>query len=222
MSQSTQETLVAFYDALHTHFGPQGWWPGQSREEVIIGAVLTQNTAWRNVELAIDNLRRAGCLDLGRLRALDRAALAALIRPAGTYNVKAKRLKALVDWQFERFDGDLDVMFATEPVALRAELLGVPGIGPETCDAILLYAGEIPTFVVDAYTHRILSRHGLIDENSTYDEIKARFEDRLPPDVEMFNEFHALLVAVGKTYCRPRARCDGCPLEPYDHDVEHT
>ncbi len=132
MRQTTQETLVAFYDALHAHFGPQGWWPGQSREEVIIGAVLTQNTAWRNVELAIDQLRRAGCLDLGRLRTLDRAALAALIRPAGTYNVKAKRLKALVDWLFERFDGDLDAVFAAEPVALRADLLGVPCIGPES------------------------------------------------------------------------------------------
>ncbi len=164
LSRTTHGTLVAFYDALHAHFGPQGWWPGRSREEVIIGAVLTQNTAWRNVEVAIDHLRRAGCLDLGRMRTLDRSTLAALIRPAGTYNVKAKRLKALIDWLFERFDGDLDAMFAAEPVALRAGLLGVSGIGPETCDAILLYAGRIPTFVVDAYTHRILSRHGLIDD----------------------------------------------------------
>ncbi len=220
MSTGTGRTLMDFYEALLGHYGPQGWWPGQTREEVIIGAILTQNTAWRNVERAIDNLRRAGCLDLARVHDMEPARLAELIRPAGTFNVKAKRLKACVDWLFERFGGDLDAMFACSLDELREALLGVRGVGRETADAILLYAGQMPSFVVDAYTHRVLLRHGLIDHEADYDEVKALFEDCLPPEVDLFNEYHALLVAVGKNHCRPRPRCEGCPLERFEHAVE--
>lgn len=217
---TTGRTLIDFYDALFAHYGPQHWWPARTREEVIIGAILTQNTAWRNVERAIDNLRRSGYLDFARLHAVEPAHLAELVRPSGTYRVKAKRLKAFVGWLFARFDGDLDAMFATPMHRLREALLEVTGVGRETADAILLYAGHMPGFVVDTYTHRVLHRHGLIDVDADYDEIKALFEGHLPAEVDLFNEYHALLVAVGKTHCRPKARCAGCPLECFDHQVE--
>lgn len=220
MSGRTAETLRTFYDAMLAACGPQHWWPARTPTEVIIGAILTQNTAWRNVERAIANLEGAGALDWRVLRDLPQERLAELIRPAGTFNVKARRLRAFVDWLWARFDGDLERMFATPPSTLREELLGIPGIGRETADAILLYAGGVPTFVVDAYTARILARHGLIDRDADYDEIKDLFESNLPSEAELFNEYHALLVAVGKTHCRPRARCEGCPLEPFEHDIE--
>lgn len=220
MSRRTSETLRAFYDTLLGVLGPQHWWPGHTPTEVIIGAILTQNTAWRNVERAIDNLRRVNGLDFARLRDIPTEELAELVRPSGTYKVKARRLKTFVDWLWERFDGDLDRMFATPQHTLREELLAVRGIGRETADAILLYAGNLPSFVVDAYTARILYRHGLIDASANYDEIKELFESSLPGDAAMFNEFHALLVQVGKKHCRPRAKCEGCPLEAFDHEIE--
>ena len=154
------------------------------------------------------------------LRDLPIEKLADLIRPAGTFNVKTRRLKSFIDWLWERFDGRLDRMFATRLDVLREELLSVSGIGRETADAILLYAGNLPTFVVDAYTARILHRHQLIDDEAGYEDIKEFFESNLETDVELFNEYHALLVQVGKTHCRPRARCAGCPLEPFPHEVE--
>jgi len=220
MSTPTGRTLRAFFDAMHRAYGPQHWWPAKTPTEVIVGAILTQNTAWRNVERAIDNLRRAGLLDWHKLHELDQGRLAELIRPAGTYKVKARRLKAFVEWLHERYEGDLDRMFATPLHALREELLSVSGIGRETADAILLYAGNLPTFVVDAYTARILYRHRQIDETADYDEIKDLFESNLPADAKLFNEYHALLVQVGKLHCRPRARCLGCPLDPFEHEVE--
>ncbi len=220
MSTRTGQTLHEFYDAMFSAYGPQHWWPAKTPTEVIIGAILTQNTAWRNVERAIDNLRAAGALDWGRLRELPFDELAELIRPAGTYRVKARRLKGFVEWLWERFDADLERMFAMPVSSLREELLSVPGIGRETADAILLYAGGLATFVVDAYTARILYRHRLIDASADYDEIKDLFESNLPSDAAMFNEYHALLVQVGKQHCRPRARCEGCPLEPFEHEVE--
>jgi endonuclease III related protein len=220
MSSRTGDTLRAFYDALHAACGPQHWWPAQTPTEVIIGAILTQNTAWRNVERAIDNLRQAGALDWRRLRDMPAEQLAGLIRPAGTFNVKARRLRAFVEWFWRRFDGDLERMFAVPLDVLREELLGIPGIGRETADAILLYAGGLPSFVVDAYTARILRRHGLIDESADYEEIKDLFESHLPADPALFNEYHALLVQTGKIHCRPRPRCEGCPLEPFPHEVE--
>lgn len=221
MSTRTKDVLKAFYDALYTALGPQHWWPGDTPLEVIVGAILTQNTAWKNVERAIANLRAAGCLDWARLRDIETADLAELIRPAGTFNVKTKRLKVFVAWLWERYDGDLDRMFATRTATLREELLAIPGIGRETADAILLYAGEKPSFVIDAYTFRILRRHGVVDEDADYELLKELFEANLPAEPALFNEYHALLVAIGKTWCRPKARCEGCPLEAFEHQLEY-
>ncbi len=219
VSTRTGQRLRQFYDAMHKALGPQHWWPGETPLEVCVGAILTQNTAWANVEKAIENLRRAGCLDWARLRDIQPAALAELIRPAGYFNVKTKRLKAFVHWLWERYDGDLDRMFAAPTEALREELLGVRGVGRETADSILLYAGGKPSFVVDAYTCRILRRHRMIDDDADYEQIRELFESNLPADAALYNEYHALIVAVGKTYCRPRARCAGCPLERFEHET---
>lgn len=216
----TTETLDEYYQALYQAYGPQYWWPAKTPTEVIIGAILTQNTAWRNVEKAIDNLRQADALNWNRLQALSFEKLAELIRPAGTYKVKTRRLKAFVDWLWERYGGDLEAMFATDLDTLREELLSISGIGPETADAILLYAGELPSFVVDAYTARILRRHQLIDGEAGYHEIKELFESHLPRDAQLFNEYHALLVEIGKKHCRRKARCEGCPLEGFPHELE--
>lgn len=215
----TAETLRAFFDAMLAACGPQHWWPAQTRTEVVIGAILTQNTAWRNVERAIDNLRAAGALDWMVLRDMATERLAELIRPAGTYNIKTRRLRAFITFLWERYDGDLERLLSRPVPTLREELLGISGIGRETADAIILYAGGLPTFVVDAYTARILHRHRLIDEYADYEEIKDLFESNLPADAALFNEYHALLVEVGKRHCRPRPICEGCPLQPFPHDV---
>jgi len=211
--------LRAFFDAMLAAYGPQHWWPARTRTEVVIGAILTQNTAWRNVERAIDNLRAAGALDWTVLRDMPTERLAELIRPAGTYNIKTRRLRAFINFLWDRYDGDLDRLLARPLPTLREELLGISGIGRETADAIILYAGGQPTFVVDAYTARILHRHRLIDEYADYEEIKDLFESNLPADAALFNEYHALLVEVGKRHCRPRPICEGCPLAQFPHDV---
>lgn len=208
------------YETLLGAFGPQHWWPGETRTEIIVGAILTQNTAWTNVEHAIDNLKCAECLTLPALRGIDERELADLIRPSGCYRVKAKRLKSMVTWIFEHYSGDLDAMFAEDSARLRERLLGVYGLGPETVDSILLYAGGVATFVVDAYTQRILRRHFLLDGQAGYDQTKGLFEAAMPNEADLFNEYHALLVAVGKDYCKPRARCEGCPLRDWEHDAE--
>ncbi len=220
MSGRTASMLREFYEAMFAACGPQHWWPADSPTEVIVGAILTQNTAWKNVERAIANLKQADALNWTVLRDLADEDLAELIHPAGTFNVKTKRLKAFTNWFWSRYDGDLDAMFATSRHTLREELLSISGIGRETADAILLYAGEMPAFVVDAYTARILRRHGLIDDTADYGEIQALFESSLPEEVPLFNEYHALLVQVGKTHCKPRAKCEGCPLEPFPHELE--
>ena len=220
MPSRTAHRLTALYDAMFAAYGPQHWWPGQTPFEVIVGAILTQNTAWTNVEKAIVNLAAADALDAIRLRDLPIEELAELIRPAGYFNVKSRRLKSFITWLWDRFDGDLDRMFTLSVDELREELLGVNGIGRETADSILLYAGHLPTFVVDAYTARIFTRHGLIDASADYDEIKELFESSLPEDVPLFNEYHALIVRIGKHHCKPRARCEGCPLEPFEHRLE--
>ncbi|UCD27895.1 MAG: endonuclease III domain-containing protein, partial [Planctomycetota bacterium] len=186
MSTRTAENLRAFYEAMYKAYGPQHWWPGDTPTEVIIGAILTQNTAWRNVERAIETLKQADALNWGQLREIPDQQLAELIRPAGYYNVKTRRLKAFVEWLWESYDADLDRMFAADLHSLGEELLAVPGIGRETADSILLYAGQMPTFVVDAYTARILYRHRLIDNSADYDEIKELFESNLPDDVRLF------------------------------------
>lgn len=200
------------YQTLLNHFGPQHWWPAESPLEVMVGAVLTQNTSWRNVEKAIANLREADALSIETLHAFDHEELAELIRPAGYYRLKTKRLTNLIRFVVEKYDGSLDLMFASDVATLREELLSVNGVGPETADTILLYAGELPTFVVDTYTARVLKRHGLIEIEADYHAIKDYFESSLPTEGPMYNEYHALLVRVGSEYCRKTPKCDDCPL----------
>ncbi len=205
--------LQNIYSLLYAHLGPQHWWPGETPFEVIIGAILTQNTSWTNVEKAIGNLKEAGLLHPERLRRVRLAQLAQLIRPSGYFNIKAKKLRAFLDFLFEKHHGRLAHLFRLEPEVLRAELLAVYGIGPETADSIVLYAAGQPMFVIDAYTRRIMARLGLAREDATYEELQQLFMDHLPQDVQMFNEYHALFVALGKDICRKRApRCASCPL----------
>jgi len=205
--------LMEVYELLLEAFGPQHWWPGETPFEVMVGAVLTQNTNWNNVHRAITNLKEAGVLEPGALARLGAAELEELIRPAGYFRVKARRLSNLVRMVMDRYDGSLEGMFARHPDELREELLAVQGIGPETADSILLYAAGKPVFVVDAYTHRVLSRHGWIDFEADYHEIQDLFHSSLPEDVQLFNEYHALIVRLGKDSCRKRnPRCDDCPL----------
>jgi endonuclease-3 related protein len=214
----TATTIREMYDALLARFGPQDWWPAESPTEMIIGAILTQNTAWKNVERAIANLRCQGLLDFRALHATPIETLAELIRPAGYYNIKARRLMNLVDFLCRQYDCDLNAFFELPVHRLREELLGVSGVGKETADAIVLYGACKPTFVVDAYTARILRRHFLIDETADYDLIKDLFESALPAEAPLFNEYHALIVMCGKGYCRPRAQCERCPLNVFGHD----
>ncbi len=202
------------YQRLAEALGPQHWWPGETPFEVIVGAVLTQNTNWKNVEKAIRNLREADLLEPAALYAVPPEELEELLRPAGYFRVKARRLRSLLAFLEERYGGSLDAMFATGTATLREQLLALHGIGPETADSILLYAGGLPVFVVDAYTHRILARHGWMEPEADYHQIQDFLQSRLPDDPALFNEFHALLVYVGKHYCRKRApQCGACPLQ---------
>ncbi len=209
----TAAALGEIYRKLFERYGPQHWWPARDPFEVIVGAILTQSTAWTNVEKAIANLRAAGKLSASALLELPETELAALIHPCGYYNVKARRLKAFVKWLDESCGGDLDRLFSRDTASLRRELLGVYGIGEETADSIILYAGNLPVFVIDAYTRRILSRLGLAPARDSYAACQALFIDNLPADVRLFNEFHALLVRLGKETCRNIPRCPACPLD---------
>lgn len=205
--------LLAIHDALLAAFGPQGWWPGETPFEVMVGAILTQNTNWRNVERAIANLRAAGALTPAAMLRLAPEALAELIRPAGYFRVKAARLGHLLEHLRRRHRGSVARLLHAPLPALREELLGISGIGPETADSILLYAAGLPSFVVDAYTKRVFSRHGLVPADAGYAEVQALFARALPADAPLFNEYHALIVRVGKECCRPREpRCGTCPL----------
>lgn len=219
----TAKQLDEIYQLLFERFGRQHWWPGESKFEIIIGAILTQNTNWANVEKAIANLKSAGCLTPHKLQGLDHRELALLIRPAGYYNVKAKRLKNFMNWLFDNHAGKLSNLEGVETEQLRTELLSVKGIGCETADSILLYALERPVFVVDAYTARIAVRHRLIEPGADYEQLRELFQSNLPEDVRLFNEYHALLVRVGKEFCKPQPRCAGCPLEklPHTTDIEY-
>jgi endonuclease III related protein len=204
--------LLRLYARLHARYGPQRWWPARTRFEVVVGAILTQNAAWRNAERAIARLRAAGALELAAVRALPPGRLAALLRPSGTFRVKARRLRAFADHVTRRHGGRLGRLLALPLATLRAELRGIPGIGPETADAIALYAAGRPIFVVDAYTRRVLARHGLVRPDADYAAVQALVMSHLPHDPALFNEFHALLVRIGKEHCRPRPRCEDCPL----------
>jgi endonuclease III related protein len=193
--------------------GPQHWWPGDTRFEIIVGAVLTQNTSWSNVVRAIHNLREAELLEPHALYNVPMEELEDLIHPAGYYHVKAQRLRSLLKFILERYDGSLEKMFRTDLAELRAELLSINGIGPETADSILLYAGNLPTFVVDAYTHRVLARHGWIDFDAGYHQIQEYMISSLPQDAQLYNEFHAQFVYLGKHYCKKTGpKCRECPL----------
>jgi len=205
--------LLEAHRRMLDRFGPLDWWPGESPFEIVVGAILTQNTAWTRVEEAIANLRAADLLDARRMAAISREDLEDLIRPAGTFRVKAGYLENVLDWLVTGYDGDVGVALRGDTMAKRAELLALSGVGEETADSILCYAGGHAIFVVDAYTRRILSRHGLISGREHYDEVRAYCEARLPRDAATLNEFHAQVVSVGKDYCRPRRpRCSECPL----------
>lgn len=217
----TAKTLKEIYDKLLARFGPQHWWPGETPFEVVIGAILTQNTNWSNVEKAINNLKEAGLLSAEGLHKCALPRLAELIKPSGYFNIKSKRLKSFIDWLFENYEGDLKQLFSQETSVLREALLSVKGIGPETADSIVLYAAGQATFVCDAYTYRIMLRHRQIPEETGYDELKALFEDALPKDAKLFNEYHALIVRLGKTYCKKtNPLCDQCPLNDLPHTIE--
>jgi len=208
--------MAAYFETLSRALGPMHWWPARTRFEVIVGAILTQNTGWSNVERALTNLKRAGLLTPRAIENVSVARLRNLIRPSGYFQQKTKTLKAFVRFMRINYDGSLTRMFRTPTAELRLKLLAVRGIGPETADSILLYAGKHATFVVDAYTHRILSRHGITTGKPDYEAVRALFEQSLPRDAHTYNEFHALLVNVGKNWCRPREpRCSECPLERY-------
>jgi endonuclease III related protein len=219
----TRELLLEIYQRLLDFFGPQHWWPGETPFEVAVGAILTQNTSWTNVAKAIANLQAAGCLDPAKLRGIDDEQLELLIRPAGYFRVKAKRLRNFINWLCNNYGGDLKNLEPVHTARLRQELLSISGIGPETADSILLYALNRPVFVVDTYTARVMVRHGLIGPELDYQQLQDLFMSNLEPDPALFNEFHALLVMTGKDYCKPHPKCQPCPLEflPHRTDLEY-
>jgi endonuclease-3 related protein len=205
--------LLRYYEAMSAALGPMRWWPAKTPFEVIVGAILTQSTAWGNVELAIANLRAARILTPSAMLRVQTSRLATLIRPSGYFRQKAKKLKAFVRFLYAGHNGSLARMFRTPTNELRENLLKVHGIGPETADSILLYGGNHAVFVVDAYTHRILGRHGITDGKADYEKVRTLIENSIPRRAELFNEFHALIVNTGKNWCRKSApRCEECPL----------
>lgn len=210
--KSSSTLLWNIYQRLYHTFGPQHWWPGETPFEIIVGAILTQNTNWQNVEKAIDNLKRNKSLTPSGLKKIPTRKLAQLIRPAGYYNIKAKRLKEFIKFLFEKYHGNLNSMFRRDLTQLQEELLNIKGIGPETADSILLYAVGKPIFVVDAYTRRILSRHNILDHNASYIQVQQLLMKSLPHRTKLFNEYHALLVRLGKEYCKRVPKCKECPL----------
>ena len=210
--RGVREKLLKLYDSLYKNFGPQYWWPARTNFEIIVGAILTQNTAWSNVEKAIANLAKRRLLTPCSLENIRKRSLANLIKPSGYYNIKADRLKNFTSFLFRKYNGSLKKMFSRDVASLRNELLQVKGLGKETVDSILLYAGKKPVFVVDAYTKRILLRHNVIGGNSSYDSVQRLFIDNLPPDELLFGEYHALLVKLAKDICRKMPKCDICPV----------
>ncbi|MCA1960416.1 MAG: endonuclease III domain-containing protein [Desulfomonile sp.] len=215
----TGEFFMNMYATMRGAFGHRNWWPGDTPFEVCVGAVLTQNTSWKNVAKAIANLANHGALDPFTLCKMPLDELAELIRPSGYYNVKARRLRNFIVLLVEKYGGDLDALFSLPVTDLREELLSVRGIGKETADSIILYAAHKPIFVVDAYTKRVLVRHGLVDEDADYDAMQELFHFHLPPDVALYNDFHAQFVAVGHHYCKKEPRCRQCPLGIYHSEA---
>lgn len=217
--KANERNLMRMYRSMLGAAGPRGWWPGRTRFEVCVGAILTQNTAWRNVKLAIDNLRREKLLSPLAMNEVETGKLAQLIKPSGYYNMKAVKLQNFTRFLFGGYGGSLDKLFRLPAGELRGELLSVNGIGRETADSIILYAAKKPIFVIDAYTRRILSRHGMADEKADYDELRELFESNLPPDAPLFNEFHALIVFAGHHYCKSKPLCARCPLDIFEKKI---
>ena len=209
---STPSVLPEVFDRLYRQYGPQHWWPGDSPLEVILGAILTQFTAWTNVEKALTNLKNAGVMSIEALRDIPGECLAVLLRPSGTFNTKARKVKALINYLSENHGGDLGSLLSREPAVLRRELLSIYGIGEETADDILIYAAGAPFFVIDAYTRRIVQRLGLAPEQQSYHAYQNLFHRHLPRDATLYNEYHALLDRHAKETCRVRPLCAGCCL----------
>jgi len=203
--------LLKIYNQLLEHFGYQHWWPAEERFEIIVGAILTQQTSWKNVEKAIQNLKSAKLLGPKELFQLPVSRLEKLIKPCGFYKIKAKRLRSFLKFFVDNYGGNLEEMFKTPLDELRKKLLSIHGIGNETCDSILLYVGEMPIFVIDAYTFRLCNRYPVIDSKD-YEEVRGFFENNLLKDVNLFEEFHALIVELGKNYCKTKPLCGNCPL----------
>ncbi|OPY89706.1 MAG: Ultraviolet N-glycosylase/AP lyase [Syntrophus sp. PtaU1.Bin208] len=209
--------ISVIYDKLNSHFGDLHWWPAETAFEVIVGAILTQNTAWQNVERALDNLKAASLLEPQSLYEADSSLVEDLIRPAGYFRIKTSRVKNFLSFLHSHYGLDLERMFSEDLWQLRGKMLAVKGIGKETADSILLYAGSQPIFVIDAYTKRIFSRHGMIASDISYDALQAYIMRSLPPDVPLYNQYHALIVNAGKRYCRTVPRCDECPLKSVEY-----
>jgi len=210
-----KSSLIAIYKSLYGTFGSQHWWPAKTEFEIIVGAILTQQTTWKNVEKAIKNLRKNKLLTIKCLANAPLKKIEELVQPAGYYHQKSKRLKEISTYFLRKYQGNLNKFFKKDVENLREELLALRGIGKETADSILLYAGEKRIFVVDAYTRRILKRANLFAEND-YDKIRMFFEDNLPKDIKIYQEFHALLVKLGKEFCKKKPLCRICPLYKYD------
>ena len=208
-----QKILLKIYHSFYNYFGPLKWWPGSTPFEIMIGAILTQNTSWKNVEKAISNLQRNKLLQPSDLYMIDEKKLACLIKPSGYFNLKAKRLKNFLKYFLENYQGSSKKMFSGNSNKLRNDLLMINGIGQETADSILLYAGNKPFFVVDAYTKRIFSRHHLCAKNDSYSQVQDYFTKNLPRKVELYNEFHAQIVMLGKNICtKKNPKCSICPI----------
>lgn len=207
-----KDNLLRIFFKLYSFYGPQEWWPGDTPFEIAIGAILTQNTNWSNVQKAIENLKKEGILSPEGLNKTSDKRLSQLIKPSGYYNLKTKRIRAFLDFLFDHCHGSLEMIKNKKTSKLRELLLSIYGIGPETADSILLYALEKPVFVVDAYTKRVLSRHNILNHDASYEEYQNLFHNELGPDVQLYNEYHALFVKVGKDYCNPKPLCAGCPL----------
>ncbi len=209
----TPKLLLRVYKALRTKYGHLKWWPGDTRFEIILGAILTQNTSWTNVEKAIAALKKRGFLKVEAIHQMPERELAGLIRSAGYFNIKANRIKHFTNYLYQTYHGSLSKMFQRPGNLLREELLAVKGIGPETADSILLYAGGKPFFVVDAYTKRVFSRHKFFRVTSSYGQVQAFFMTRLPSDTRLYNDYHAQIVNIAKTHCfKNQPDCDSCPL----------
>ena len=215
-----QKVLKEIYEKLYKHFGPQHWWPGETPFEVIVGAILTQNTSWSNVEKAIGNLKKERLLNPLALKEVPLSRLAGLIRSSGYYNQKARKLKNFTDFLFDSYNGSMERMLGEDHLILRKKLLGVKGIGFETADSILLYAADKPVFVVDAYTKRIFSRHNFIAQEAEYGQVQEYFMDNLKKNARLFNEFHALIVMLGKTVCKTVPECQRCPLKGIPYKIQ--